>query len=158
MTKKERKVVFILIGVFLIVMIGTILITSRNKNKELNSQNEVNQIEEEKEKYTEKLSDGTKINNSSEFNETKKYNNLEITDIQFTSKDGNSVLLANIKNIGTTTHKIEIVKITILGENGEEITTLEPVIEEIEPGETEQLNAIVTADVANAKDFKIEAK
>ena len=159
MTNKERKVVFILIGVLLIVMIGTILITTGKKNKgDKDNNKNVTQVQEEKEKYTEKLADGTKLNNSSEFNKTKRYKDLEITDIQYTSKGGNSVLLANIKNVGSTTHKMEVVKITIIGENGETLTTLEPIIDEIAPGETKELNAIATADIANAKDFKIEAK
>ena len=159
MTNKERKVVFILVGVLLIVMIGTILITTGKKNKGNKDNNaNLNQVQEEKEKYVEKLADGTKLNNSSEFNKSKRYKDLEITDIQYTSKGGNSVLLANIKNVGSTTHKMEVVKITIIGENGETLTTLEPIIDEIAPGETKELNAIATADLANAKDFKIEAK
>ena len=68
-----------------------------------------------------------------------------------------SVLLADVTNNGTTRHEVEIVKITILGDNGEVITEIKPIIGEIEPGETIQLNASITADVANAKDFTIEA-
>ena len=68
-----------------------------------------------------------------------------------------SVLLADVKNTGSTTHEAEIVKITILGENGEVITETKPVIGKVEPGETIKLNATITADVVNAKDFKIEA-
>ena len=34
---------------------------------------------------------------------------------------------------------------------------LKPAIEKIEPGETAQINSSVSADVANVKDFRIEA-
>ena len=39
----------------------------------------------------------------------------------------------------------------------EVITETKPVIGKVEPGETIKLNATITADVVNAKDFKIEA-
>ena len=67
-----------------------------------------------------------------------------------------SVLLADVTNNGTSAHEPELVKITILGDNEEVITEIKPVIGDIEPGETVQLNASITADVANAKDFRIE--
>lgn len=68
-----------------------------------------------------------------------------------------TVLLADVTNKGSTTHENEIVKITILGENDEELSTTKPVIGKIEPGETVKINATITADVANAKDFRIES-
>ena len=85
------------------------------------------------------------------------YGELEISNIQYTEQNGKTVLLADVTNKGNTTHENEIVKITILGENGEEITTTKPVIGKMEPGETVKINATITADVSNAKDFKIEA-
>ena len=112
--------------------------------------------QEEEEKYTTELEDGTKINTSEEFNSTKTYQDLEISNIQFTERDDMTVLLADVVNKGTSAHAPEIVKITILGDNEEVITEIKPVIGDIEAGETVQLNASVTADVANAKDFRIE--
>ena len=108
-------------------------------------------------KYTTELDDGTKINTGEEFNSTKTYGSLEISNIQFTEKEGMTVLLADVTNKGSTTHENEVVEITILGENGEELSTTKPVIGKIEPGETIQINATITADVSNAKDFTIEA-
>ena len=71
---------------------------------------------------------------------------------------GVTVLLADVKNPGPSTHEREVVKITILGENGEVITDTLGVIGEIKAGGSYQLNASFTADVSNAKDFKIEAR
>ncbi len=127
-----------------------------NKNKGKKEVQQPQNVQVNEEKYTEVLDDGTKINTSEEFNNKKRYKSLEISNIQYTEKDGMSVLLADVKNMGSTKHEIEIVRITILGENGEEITKIKPVIGNIEPGETIKLNASITADVANAKDFKIE--
>ena len=97
------------------------------------------------------------MNTSEDFNNTKTYGNLTISNIQYTERNGQSVLLADVTNNGSTRHEVEIVKITILGENNEVITEIKPVIGDIEPGETIKLNASISADVANARDFTIEA-
>ena len=68
-----------------------------------------------------------------------------------------TVLLADVTNKGTTNHELEMVKITILDQNGEAITEIRPLIDAMAPGETVQINASITADVSNAKDFTIEA-
>ena len=67
-------------------------------------------------------------------------------------------MLADIKNPLSTKHERELVKISIIGENGEVITDTEAIIGEIEPGGTYQINAAIATDVSNAKDIKIEAK
>ena len=51
----------------------------------------------------------------------------------------------------------EVVKISIIGENGEVLSTTKPIIGKMDPGETVQINATITADVSNAKNFTIEA-
>lgn len=154
-TKKDAitRLIFILIAIIVIV-VAVILIMNTGKRK---SKPEGNQIVN-KLNYAVELDDGTKLNTSEDMKNVKKYKDLEISNIQFTSKDGNSVLLADVKNVGTTKHESEIVKITILGDNDEVITDIVPVIGTVEPGETIKLNAIVTADVVDAKDIKIEEK
>ena len=163
MNEKERKVVVILVAILLVVMVATIVATTKKNKKGDNKinkevQQQVEEVEVNNEKYVEKLDDGTKLNNSTEFNKNKKFKNLEISNIQFTSNGGNSVLLADVKNTSSSVHEMEIVEITILGVNGEVIETLAPVIGTIKPEETIQLNAIATADLVNAKDFIIKSK
>ena len=156
MSKNEKRWIILLVAVVIIAIVFFVVITRGNKEEEENTQNTTNEVVNE-EKYTEQLDDGTKLNTSEEFNSSKTFGNLEIGNVQYTSKNGMSVLLADVKNNGTTVHEKEIVKITILGDNGEVITEIKPVIGKIEPGETIKLNASITADVANAKDFRIEA-
>ena len=98
----------------------------------------------------------TRVNTNEDFNATKTYNNLEISNIQLSENNGTSVLLADVTNKGDSTHEQETVKITIIGEDGSK-TTVNAIIGTIEPGETIKLNTSMTADVVNAKDFKIEA-
>ena len=157
MTKKEAKIIFTAIGIVLAVLL-IVVFTKEVGQKEENNNVINTATQQNTEQYTTNLVDGTKINNSSEFNKVKKYKDIEISNIQFTYQEGRSVLLADIKNTGTTTHNQEIVKITIIGENNKVIEELEPVIPTMQAGETKQLNVIISgADSVNAKDFKIEA-
>lgn len=151
MKKSEKKWIMLLIGISLVIIL-IIGLSLQGGKKEEEKTEEVNE-----EKYTTELSDGTKINTSEELNKEKIYGNLKIDKIQYTEQEGMSVLLTDVTNTGSTKHEMEIVKITIIGENDEIITEINAIIEEIEPGETVQLNASITADVSNAKDFKIEA-
>ncbi len=155
MSRNEKRWIILLLAVIVIVIV-LIVGLSKGRNKEEIQQGQDETVVNE-EKYTTELSDGTKVNTSEEFNNAKTYGNLSISNIQYTEKNGTSVLLADVTNNGSTKHEVEIVKITILGENGEKITEIKPVIGDIEPGETIRLNASITADVTNAKDFKIEA-
>lgn len=159
MKNNEKKLIIVLIAV---LVIGGIIVSIAIKNgnkKEKNNKNDINENNNVvEEKYVSQLEDGTKLNISEELNETKKYKDLEISNIQYTEKDGMTVLLADVTNVGDTIQKEEIVKIVVLGENGETLTDFKTIIEEIKPGETKQINASVTADFANAKDFKIEAE
>ena len=157
MNNNEKRWIVLLVAVLLIAVILIVVLVNGNKEEE--KVGEVGQSTETatEEKYTTELNDGTKVNTSEEFNSTKMYGDLEISNIQYTEQNGKTVLLADVTNKGNTTHENEIVKITILGENGEEITTTKPVIGKMEPGETVKINATITADVSNAKDFKIEA-
>jgi cytoskeletal protein RodZ len=157
MSKNEKRWIVLLVAVVIIAIVFFVVIIGGNKAKNKEEQNMTTNETTNEEKYTEQLEDGTKLNTSEEFNSSKTYGNLEISNVQYTSKNGMSVLLADVKNNGTTVHEKEIVKITILGENEEVITEIKPVIGKIEPGETIKLNASVTADVANARDYKIEA-
>ena len=160
MTKNERKWIFLIIGIMVIVLIVVLLVKvigGKGKAEEQNNLAGNNQVQNE-EKYVETLDDGTKLNVSEDLNKDRTYNGLEISNIQYTEKNGFTVLLADIKNPLSTKHEKELVKISIIGENGEIITQTDAIIGEIEVGGTYQINATIAADVSNAKDIKIEAK
>ena len=149
---KENKNKGMIIGIILVIIVAivvAVIMLNRNNNAEEANTN----LEEES--YTKQLEDGSKLNISEEFNETKMYNGLKITNIQFTEKNGMSVLLADVENTATTDHQVELVKITILGKDGEEIAQINSVIGDIAAGEKIKLNTSITADVTNAKDFTI---
>ncbi len=162
MTKDEKKVIFIGVGIVLAVLLIMVIVkvasdSNTSKNEELNKNIASTQTKENTEKYTANLEEGAKINTSTEFNKSKKYKELEISNIQFTYKDGKSVLLADVKNTANTKHESEIIKMTIIDENGKVIDELKPILPTIEAGATKQLNVMITGkDSVNAKDFKIE--
>ena len=91
MNSNEKRWVILLVAVVVIAIIFFVVITNINKGDE-NSQNNVTQQQSvqntSNEEFTTELDDGTKINTSESFGQTKTYNNLEISNIQFTSKDG----------------------------------------------------------------------
>ena len=155
MSNNEKRWIILLVAVIVIAIV-LIVGLANGENKDVQQQGQEETVVNE-ERYTTELSDGTKLNTSEDFNNTKTYGDLTISNIQYTTRNGSSVLLADVTNNGSTRHEVEIVKLTILGDNNEVITEIKPVIGDIEPGETIKLNASISADVTNAKDFKIEA-
>lgn len=156
MIKKEKKIVYGVVSVFIILIIVTLIVKGINNKDNTQEESEIQTENNDGLKYSMELEGGLKINTSKELTATKKYKNLEISNIQFTSKDGNSVILADIKNVGDTIQEEEIVGIDIIGADGQVMTTLSAKISKIEPGETKKLNTTVSADVVNAKNIEIK--
>lgn len=151
MSKKEKTMILVLLLILVVAIVAIVVLRNPEAETKTGEQGA------NEEKYTTTLEDGTKLNTSSDFNATKKYNNLEISNMQFTEKDGMSVMLADVKNIGTEKHEQESVNIVVLDDNDEQIATFRAIIEDIEPGQSAKINATISASVANAKDYRIEA-
>lgn len=164
---KNEGMWILLLIVVVIIAIGLIVGLGMNKGKnntnldtqqgQMQEKEQDKEIEEEEQKdtYATKLEDGTRLNTSSELKETKTYKDLEISNIQFTEKNGSSVLLADVTNKGSETHEKETVKIIITEEDGSK-TEVRALIGEIKAGETVKLNTSMTADKVSAKDFEIQ--
>ena len=67
------------------------------------------------------------------------------------------VSLADVTNTGSTSFAEERATIVLIDENNEE-RRIGLIIPSLAVGETKQINSIVTADVVNVKDFRIEAR
>lgn len=153
MKKKERRMILLLIIVSIIII--AILVKVRNGKAEegaITDEQQSEQIEE----FVEVAEDGTKVNKSEKLAETKTFENYEISNIQLTENNEESLILADVKNIGATKTEVRLVDITLLNKEGDEITTIGGIIGEIEPGQVVQLNASATTDFANAYDFSIK--
>ena len=154
MKKKEKRLILVLIAILLIVLIIGLFI-KKNKNKENEIQNQNTATDE---KFVQVLEDGTKLNKSSKFNETKNIDGIEISNIQFTYKDGQTVLLADVINNSGKAVDMTLLDIKLLDEQGNEIITVGGIISPMQVGETSQLNASMTMDYANAYDVEITLK
>ena len=154
MKKKEKRFILMLIIVSIIII--AVLFNIRNGKQKVEVENEPvveNTISEE---FVEVLDDGTKMNVSNKLSETKTFGNYEVSNIQLTENNGQSLILADVKNIGDTKSEVILIDITLLDKDGNEITTIGGIIGDIEPGASTQLNASATMDFANAYDFSIK--
>ena len=157
MNQDEKRWIVLLVAVIIIAVVFFVVLGIEKNNQENVAEVPQNDQQNE-EQYTVELDDGTKLNTSESFNSNKTFGDFEVSNIQYTTRpDGMTVLLADVTNKGTTNHELEMVKITILDQNGEAITEIRPLIDAMAPGETVQINASISADVSNAKDFTIEA-
>jgi len=148
--KKEKILIIILLGIVLIMAILAIV-----KNQKESQKNIVEEINEEEE-FTRILEDGTKLNVSTKLNETKMVDKLKIYNIQLTSKNDQTVFLADVES--SEDKEITLVDIVLLNKNGSELTTITGLIGKTKAGGVQQLNCVVTSDYANAYDFKVIVK
>ena len=152
MKKKEKRMILILLVVLVIAVV--IFVVSKNKkgNKENTEENKV--VEE----FVQVLEDGTRLNTSTKLNEMKKFEGLEFGNIQLTNSNGQSVLLADVKNTTQAETGLMLVDVTLYDKNGNELGTVGGIISPLKPGESKQFNTSMTIDYANADDFKVTKK
>lgn len=158
MSKKEKIIIGILVGITLIVIF--IAMTRKQENKEELAQDSKsqNQTTVEQAEFVDILQDGTKLNKSDKLKETKILEGMEISNFQLTEKENVTVLLATITNTSNTTQGGYPVEIKVMDKQGNEITTVSAYIGTLEPGKTTQLNTSKTFDYANAYDLSITKK
>ena len=152
MKKKEKRMILILLVVLVIAVVIFVISKNKTENKENTEENNV--VEE----FVQVLEDGTKLNTSSKLNEIKKIEGLEFGNIQLTNANGQSVLLADVKNTSTVATKMMLVSVTLYDKNGNELGTVGGIISALQPGESKQFNTSMQKDYANAYDFKITKK
>ncbi len=158
--KKTRKNIFIcgaIIICILIIVLIVLNITKNNSNNEVKNSGGKNNMPK-KESYVEEMEDGSKINKSNKLNEAKKIDGLTITNIQLTTKDGMTTLLADVINNSGAKTELKTVNITLVDKNGNELTKLVGIINALDVGASTELNIAMTSDYVNAYDFKISIK
>lgn len=156
MKKEEKRRIALLLIVLLIVVIVKVQMGKGGENK--NTEVSIGKPEKVEEEFVEVLEDGTKLNKSEQLSRTKTLGNLEFTNIQLTNQNGQTLLLADVKNTGTTASNMQLVDIIILDKNGGQLGTVVGVVAPLEAGQSIQFNTSMTMDYANAYDFQIVAK
>ncbi len=156
MKKSEKRMILILVIITIVVI--ALLVNVRNKKNagfgDTKNQNDVVQNTEEESVL--QLEDGTKLNISDKLAQTKTFGNFEMSNIQLTEKDGESLILADVKNISETKCEMTEINITLLDKEGGEITTIDGVISETEPQATVQLSAGASTSLVNAYDIVVK--
>ena len=159
MKKKEKRMILILLVILIIAIV--IFVVSKNANKENNTNENASatQLENtEPEEFVQVQEDGTKLNTSTELNKEKQVGNYKFENMQLTTQDNQTVLLADVTNTGSNKTDIQLVDVTLLDKDGNEIITVGGIISQLEPGEKTQFNTSMTLDYANTYDFKITLK
>ena len=159
MKKKEKRMILILLVILIIAIV--IFVVSKNTNKKINTNENTSttQLENtEPEEFVQVQEDGTKLNTSTELNKEKQVGNYKFENMQLTTQDNQTVLLADVTNTGSSKTDIQLVDITLLDKDGNEIITVGGIISQLDPGEKTQFNTSMTLDYANTYDFKITLK
>ena len=150
--KKWEK--YWILGLIVLVVVVLVVVIPKDEKQEENGESKKENVEE----FVQVLEDGTKLNTSSKLKETKMLGKLQIGNIQLTNKNGQSVLLADVTNTGSTQTKVTLIEIELYDEEGRKIATIPGIISPLKAGEKTQLNTSVQQDYANAYDFKIIQK
>ena len=138
MDKVKDKGAIIVCAVAIVLIIVLLVVKGGQKNNvENTNQNTSNQIENS---VTEPAQNNTTV---------EKY-------VQESANGGKVNTSEQLKKTKTI-DGLEISDIRLV-ENGNKLLSLTGVIDTVKPGETVQLNASVTADIANAYDFTVEKK
>ena len=156
MKKQEKRMILILLAVLAIVIIALVINKNAKKeNKENKAETANNTVTEE---FVQVLEDGTKLNTSEQLNKTKQVGAYKFENMQLTEQGSQTVLLADVTNTGSTETSIQLVDVTLLDENGNEIITVGGIISPLKPGAKTQFNTSMTLDYSNTYDFKITLK
>lgn len=160
--KKTNLGPIIVVSVILIAGIAAITIIAKNQiNKKGNVSNtngsgeqQVNAVVEE---FVATTEDDTKMNTSSNLKEEKDYKGLKISNIQLTTKNNDTVLLADVENIsGKDISTFVQFDVTFTDKEGKELGTIPSIVLPLKSGEKSQLNSSTTGDFANAYNFTIK--
>ena len=154
MKRNERKWILVLVAITVLLIIVLIV---KNSKKEVTKENN-KQLGANTQEYVQVLEDGTKLNTSTKLKETKMLDSLEIGNIQLTNKNGQSVLLADVKNTGSMETQVMLINIVLLDENGTELATVPEIISPLKVGESTQLNTSMQQDYTGIYDFRVVKK
>jgi len=144
MNKSEKKQAFMMIFVMVVVVVILLIVRAVTKDDEELPADEDTQI------------NVNQLIEADSFSTGKKIGDLEISDIKITAKEDKHYLTATVKNLSESKGGEETIKIILLDEAGEQLTTISAFVGTIEAGGEITLNSRVISDFSNAVDFKVE--
>ena len=159
-----KKVILATIILVIIIIIAYSITTKKQKKQ----QEQINQLIEQSQEltitdsnlaeYVKETNDGTKINISPKINETKTIDGFEITNIQITSSNGVTTLIADVKNNTDTATALKNVLVKFLDQNGKELVSVNGIIMPLEIGQSTKLNVSLSSNYVTAYDINIVNK
>ena len=159
-SEKKGILILILVSIVIIAVIYGITHGSKNENKNTNTANQTisdtnqSQVDASRGEFTKTESDGTVVNTSNKLKEDKVESGFEISNINFSEKDGHTSLEADVTNM-TGNFMAEIV---LLDKEGKEQGRIPVAIPETQIGETVGIQAGINDQYANAYNFRLEKK
>ena len=160
----KKKVILTTIILVIIIIIAYSITTKKQKKQ----QEQINQLIEQSQEltitdsnlaeYVKETNDDTKINISPKINETKTIDGLEITNIQITSSNGVTTLIADVKNNTDTATALKNVLVKFLDQNGKELVSVNGIIMPLEIGQSTKLNVSLSSNYVTAYDISIVNK
>ena len=154
--QKRKKKKGVTPGDLLIILVVIAIIAAVVYFVFFNKKEGSKQAPSQTEEFVSVMEDGTKQNTSSKLATPKKLGGLEVTNIRLTERDGLTLLLADVRNVGTEKDGDYAVTIKMVDKEGKELITATGYIDTVKPAETVTLNTSITANLANAYDFAIE--
>lgn len=158
--KSREKLLVAIIVITFVGGIAWLTLGKKNQNNITNN-NPIGKTETAQTENVENVkmvNDNVKLNTSAKLQEPKTFQGLEISNIQITSKDNVTTMLATVTNKTSQTAGDCAVKLIMQDKEGNTITEAHGYISKVEPGKTTQLNISKTFDFANAYDYTIEAE
>ena len=143
---KKKIIYFIFFLILIILFVIIVFLTINNENKTSN----------ENSKYAKNVNDDIKINISEELKEEIIFNNLKFSNIELIRKDGMTIFLADIQNMGEEKAKAQVVKISFINENELTIKEVEPHIRELLPNEVYRFSIGMVEDIVDIKKISIK--
>ncbi len=156
MKKSERRMILILVIITIVVIAILVKVRNGKNSAEVENGNSDNNQTAVSGEFFETLEDGTKKNTSNKLAEVKKFENYEISNIQLTEKNGDTLLLADVKNMGEARAEDTLIQITLLDKEGKELVTYDGIISAVDPQGTVPLSAAIAMDFANTYDVLIK--
>lgn len=166
MKSNEKKEILILIVVAAII-IGIVFSVTRGRKDDPKDNNlkinndeniELSQVNPSYGEFTKIENDGTVVNTSDKLKEDKVEEGFEISNINYTEKDGHTVLEADVTNMTGSSRTAFMAEIVLLDKEGKEQGRIPVAIPEMQIGETIGAQAGINDQYANAYNFKLEKK
>ena len=166
MKNKKKYLFVILLVIFIIIVVKKNIIKVPEvkkdnsetqkiaKDNKYSSEKDQKDTSEKKQEYVYEITDGIKFNKSSKLIEEKKLGNFVINNIQLTSQDGVTTLIADVKNTGEK-NDTKSINIQFLDEQNKIIKTAKGIINPMDTNETTKLNISISSDYVDAYNINI---